>query len=229
MSAGALTKLKIIGYKDDKFTQFIADGTFFTLLNPEKYVLNYNVEYAEAQGQGTSASAPKYVRTPPESLDLEFLFDKTGIIKGQDNSLGVGIVPEIELFKKIVFDYGGDEHKPNYVVIGWGTLLFKGMLLNMSIEYKLFTPDGIPLRAAVSANFKGTVEENLRVALENNNSPDLTHVRVVKEGDTLPLMTFRIYGDSKYYLEVARANNLSNFRRLKPGQKINFPPIEKVS
>ena len=99
----------------------------------------------------------------------------------------------------------------------------------MSIEFKLFGSDGTPLRAVAKTKFKGTVEDDLRVAKENNNSPDLTHIRIVNLGDTLPLMTYRIYGDSKYYLEVAKANNLNQFRKLEVGQKIMFPPIEKVS
>ncbi|MEM7186311.1 MAG: LysM peptidoglycan-binding domain-containing protein [Bacteroidota bacterium] len=229
MSTGELKKLKVTGYKDDKFTDKVGDGEFSTLLNPEKYTFKYKVEYTEAQGQGTSATQPKFVRTPPEDLELDFLFDRTGVIKGQDDSTGDGIIDDLEKFKKIVFDYSGDEHKPNYVMIGWGTLLFKGTLLEMSIEFKLFGSDGTPLRAVVKAKFKGSVEDDLRVAKENNNSPDLTHVRVVQEGDTLPLMTHRIYGDSKYYLEVAKANSLGNFRKLEAGQKILFPPIEKVS
>lgn len=229
MSTGELKKLKVTGYKDDKFSQKVGDGEFSTLLNPEKYIFKYKVEYTEAQGQGTSATQPKFVRTPPEDLDLEFLFDRTGVIKGQDDFSGDGIIEDIEKFKKIVFDYSGDEHKPNYVMIGWGTLLFKGTLLEMSIEFKLFGADGTPLRAVAKAKFKGSVEDDLRVAKENNNSPDLTHIRSVMDGDTLPLMTFKIYGDSKYYLEVAKANNLRNFRKLETGQKIIFPPIEKVS
>lgn len=229
MSSGELKKLKITAYKDDRFTEKVGDGEFSTLLNPEKYIFKYKVEYTEAQGQGTSGTQPKFVRTPPEDLELDFLFDRTGVIKGQDDASGDGIIDDLEKFKKIVFDYGGDEHKPNYLMIGWGTLLFKGSLVEMSIEFKLFGSDGTPLRALVKAKFKGSVEEDLRVAKENNSSPDLTHVRIVKAGDTLPLMTFKIYGDSKYYLEVAKANNLSNFRRLKEGQEIMFPPIEKVS
>lgn len=229
MSTGELKKLKVTGYKDDKFTDKVGDGEFATLLNPEKYTFKYKVEYTEAQGQGTSATQPKFVRTPPEDFELDFLFDRTGVIKGQDDTTGDGIIDDLEKFKKIVFDYSGDEHKPNYVMIGWGTLLFKGTLLEMSIEFKLFGSDGTPLRAIAKTKFKGSVEDDLRVAKENNNSPDLTHVRVVQHGDTLPLMTFRIYGDPKYYLEVAKANNLRNFRKLEAGQKILFPPIEKVS
>jgi nucleoid-associated protein YgaU len=52
---------------------------------------------------------------------------------------------------------------------------------------------------------------------------------MVKAGDTLPLMTEEIYGDDKYYLEVARINNITSFRQLQPGTEIFFPPIEKVS
>ena len=229
MSTGELKKLKITAYKDDQYSDPVGDGKFDTLLNPEKYTFSYKVEYTEAQGQGTSATAPKFVRTPPEDLELDFLFDRTGVIKGKDNASGDGIIEDLEKFKRIVLDYSGDEHKPNYLQIGWGTLLFKGTLVEMSIEFKLFGSDGTPLRAIAKAKFKGSVEDDLRVAKENNNSPDLTHVRIVTAGDTLPLMTHRIYGDSKYYLEVAKANNLSNFRKLTPGQKILFPPIEKVS
>jgi len=229
MNTGELKKLKVTGYKDDKFSKKIGDGEFSTLLNPEKYTLKYKVEYTEAQGQGTSATQPKFVRSLPEDFEIDFLFDRTGVIQGQDNSTGDGIIDDIQKFKKIVFDYSGDEHKPNYIMIGWGTLLFKGTLLEMSIEFKLFSPDGTPLRAVVKTKFKGSIEDDLRVAKENNNSPDLTHIRTVKEGDTLPLMTFNIYGDSKYYLQVAAVNNLSNFRKLKVGQDIKFPPIEKVS
>lgn len=42
-------------------------------------------------------------------------------------------------------------------------------------------------------------------------------------------MTKRIYGDSKYYLEVARVNKLTTFRKLKTGQQLIFPPIQKPS
>lgn len=226
---GELKKLKITAFRDNKFTQMVGDGVFSSLLNPEKYAFKYKVEYNQTQGQGTSSTQPKYVRTDPEDLDLEFLFDRTGIIKGNSDDLSLGIVADIDRFKRIVFDYNGDEHKPNYLMIGWGTLLFKGILTEMNVEYKLFTPEGVPLRAVVRASFKGLIDDKLRVARENNNSPDLTHLRIVKQGDTLPLMAFKIYGDSKYYLQVAAANNLTDFRRLKPGQQIMFPPIEKTS
>jgi nucleoid-associated protein YgaU len=52
-------------------------------------------------------------------------------------------------------------------------------------------------------------------------------VRIVKEGDTLPSMVYKIYGDYKYYLEVAKVNGLNDFRNLQPGKQIFFPPFDK--
>ena len=233
--SGELTKLKITAYSDEKFSEQVADGEFKTLLNPETYLLNYKVELNQTQAAGTSASAPRYNKSLPEDLSLDFLFDRTGVItdynpsgEGGSNTFkdeGRGVNDDVDHFKKVVFDYNGEKHKPNYLTIAWGTLLFKGTLSEMEIQFKLFKPDGTPLRAVAKAKFKGFVEETLRVAKENSNSPDLTHVREVKEWDTLPLMTFRIYGDSKYYLEVAKANRITNFRKLTVGQKIFFPPV----
>ena len=234
---GELIKLQIKAYSDEQFNNEVANGEFKTLLNPEKYSFKYKIEQNEDQASGTSTSAPRFNRALPEDLELEFIFDRTGVIvdysaaPGSQNysDEGLGIVDDVETFKRVVFDYNGDEHRPNYLIISWGTLLFKGTLSEMDITFKLFKSDGTPLRASANAKFKGFVEDNLRVAMENNSSPDLTHVRTVNEGDTLPLMTHRIYGDSKYYLEVAKANKISNFRKLTVGQKIFFPPLEKTN
>jgi LysM repeat protein len=237
---GELIKLQIKAYSDEQFSTEVANGEFKTLLNPDKYSYKYKIEQNEEQASGTSSSSPRFNKVPPEDLVLEFVFDRTGVIvdygspsTASDDKVfkdeGSGVIDDVETFKRVVFDYNGDEHRPNYLIISWGTLLFKGTLSEMDITFKLFKPDGMPLRATARATFKGFVEDNLRVAMENNSSPDLTHVRVVKAGDTLPLMAFRIYGDSKYYLEVAKANSITNFRKLAVGQKIYFPPIEKVS
>lgn len=225
---GELEKLKVAAYSDPEFNNKIADGEFSTLINPEKYTYHYKIETDETQASGTSTVSPRFNKKLPENLELDFIFDRSGVINGYA-STDDGIIDDIEKFKKVILDYNGDEHKPNYLIISWGTLLFKGALTEMNVEFKLFKPDGTPIRAVAKAKFQGFVEDNLRAAKENNKSPDLTHYRTVKEGDTLPLMSFHIYGDSKYYLEVAKVNNIINFRKLKTGQRIFFPPLQKQS
>jgi len=234
MGEATLTKLTIRAFKDPKLEEEITGedivNPYTISVNPEKYSLLYKTQYTNVQPTGTSKGDPKFIRSLPEDLDLEFLFDRTGIFQnnvsaGKDS--GSGVTEDIDQFKKVVFDYNGNQHKPNYLKIVWGTLNFPCIMTEMSIEYKLFRPDGLPLRAVAKVKFKNFVEEAKRVAEEKNSSPDLTHYRLVLAGDTLPLMTKRIYGDSKYYLEVAKANKLTSFRKLVPGQQIFFPPIQK--
>jgi len=224
MANGPLKKLNITAYEDIDFKKPISNGSFDTLVNPEKFSLSYAIEYDDKQPAGTSAHALPFKKIKPSDLEIQILFDGTGVF---NNGKKVKVTDEIAKFKEMMFSIEGKTHRPNFVIISWGSLLFKGCLLDINFEYKLFDSDGEPLRVVAKAKYKSAVEDNLRAAEENKSSPDLTHIRVVKAGDNLPLMTHRIYGDSKYYLEVAKYNKLSNFRKLIPGTEIIFPPIEK--
>jgi nucleoid-associated protein YgaU len=123
-------------------------------------------------------------------------------------------------------------HKPNFLRLLWGDFSFGTrngfdcILKNLSITYPLFDANGKPLRAKLSATFLNYIEQVRRVREEGKNSPDVTHLRKVKEKDSLPLMAHNIYGDASYYLQVAKVNGLINFRRLRTNQDLRFPPID---
>jgi len=156
------------------------------------------------------------------------MFDSTGAVPNPDGSAPInedGVYERVKHFMQVVYEFNGEEHKPNNLKIAWGRLLFKCLLKTVNIDYRLFRPDGTPLRAVASASFQGSVEENLRVAQDAAASPDITHTRVVRDGETLQQLVTEICGDPKYYLEVARANRLTNFRKLSTGQLITFPPL----
>lgn len=229
--SGTLQKLQITSYKEATFeeSEKISGGEFSVKINPETYALDYKIKYSDDQASGTSGDLPKFDKTEPLSLGFKFIFDSTGALPNTtDEERENGIEPQLTQFKKVVFDYVGEKHAPPFLELIWGTLLFRCVLTGMKINYKLFRPDGTPVRAEVDANFKELVEPGQRVAQENDQSPDLTHVRNVKEGDTLQLFCKNIYGDPKYYIEVARINKLISFRNLKAGQRIVFPPLKKV-
>jgi hypothetical protein len=204
-----------------------AKDSFEAFINPETYTLEYKVKTSEGQGHGTSGAQAKFEYTLPEELTFEFLFDNTGIIDGKPKN--EGIFDDIKHFKELLTKYQGESHEPYHLKLVWGNLIFKGRAIELGITYKLFNPDGQPIRAVAKAKFKGSIEEKKRAAKENKKSPDLTQRRTIKAGDNLPLLCYRIYGDPKYYLAVAKVNSLTNFRFLKPGTDLIFPPIEKTS
>ncbi len=228
---GKLEKMLILAFSDSEKAENggvnDADDMFEALINPESYTLQYKLKFSEGtQGQGTSGAQLKYEYTEPEEITFEFLFDNTGIIDGQPRA---SIAADLKKFKEVLIAYKGDSHEPRHFKLVWGeNSIFKGRVTEVSINHKMFKPDGTPIRATATVKFRSSIEEQKRAAQENRSSPDLTHIRKVKYGDTLPLMCYRIYGDPKYYLQVAEANGLDNFRRLKPGTDIFFPPLEKT-
>jgi hypothetical protein len=225
MSTGKFEKLQIIAYSDAACEQQVG-VPFVAMLNPESYTQETKMEFQAAQGQGTSATPAKFVVKPPEEMSFEILFDNTGIIDGKPMD---DIAEKLNAFKDFLMRYDGDIHRPRFFKFVWGKSLMKGICSALNITYKLFNPNGTPIRAICKVTLKEAKEDDLRAAEERRRSPDLTHYRKINKGDTLPLMCYRIYGDSRFYIQVARVNGLSNFRDLQPGEEIFFPPIDKTS
>lgn len=218
-----VAKMMIFSYPDaDRKT---VDNMMEVMVNPDSYSQKINVSYAEKQAPGTTGMLPQFSKIEPQKLDFDLLFDSTGVINNIKDDV-TGVEAMLFQFKRVVLEYKGDKHRPRFLSIFWGTLKFDCCLESLDITYKLFRHDGLPMRAVVKAGFIGAIDDTKRVARENASSPDLTHVRTLNEHDNLPLMAFSIYGDPKYYIEVAKANNLDDFRNLNKGQKIVFPPIE---
>jgi hypothetical protein len=230
MAKGNLEKMLILAFEDSKSAETggtnDAKDKFEALINPESYTLEYKVKTSDGQGQGTSGAQIKFEYTLPEELTFEFLFDNTGIIDGKPNPNGVA--DEVKHFREMLTGYQGSSHEPYHLKLVWGDLVFKGRAIELSITHKLFNPDGQPIRTVAKVKFKKSVEDKKRAQKDKAQSADLTHVRKVKMGDNLPLLCFRIYGDPQHYLEVARVNGLDNFRSLKPGMDLAFPPFEKA-
>ena len=125
-----------------------------------------------------------------------------------------------------MFEFNGNIHSPNFLRLQWGKqFIFDCRLTKLKLEYTLFAPDGTPLRAKAGSSFTEYTNKVELAKEENKTSPDLSHVRVVKAGDTLPLLCAEIYGASEYYPQVAAANDIVDFRNLAEGTSIVFPPL----
>jgi len=234
MSLGELKKMKIIGYTDITFKKKTGQE-YEVIVNPENYSISYETIINGNDAQGSSLPLLQYNQQSSQILSFKFLFDGTGVLK-KGNMAGVAVpglpskkpdvVKEIDDFKKAVYDFRSDNHQPPFVQLQWGPLLFNCVLTKMDISFKLFRPDGWPLRAEAQCTFRSAIDKNKMEEIKNKKSPDLTHSLVVAEGDTLPLLCYRQYGDSKYYYEVARFNGLTDIKQLTPGIKLLFPPLK---
>lgn len=218
--SGLLVKLYVEAYDDEKYKQK-QSATFTAMFNPNKYNLRYEIEYDKKGPAGSSPSAPKFSNMKQQELSLEFFLDCTGV----ENADGVFVDQKVDDFLKLAYKYDGSKHKNNYLRVVWSYLVFDCVLKDADIAFTLFRSDGRPLRAKITAKFLGFVNDQKRVLSDKAQSPDLTHYRVVKDKEKLPLMAQGIYESNAYYLDVAQANGLVNFRKLKTGEQIYFPPL----
>jgi nucleoid-associated protein YgaU len=219
------------------------EDSYTVQVNPSSYTLNHLLNYSYHRGQGFSASEAVYSDSPPVHLEFEFLFDGTGVVP-KPSTLGdiplVGaiasalspdepfvVMDEIKKFNALVYEYSGKIQRPRQLLLVWGSLVFPCVLTSVDYRFTLFKEDGTPLRAVAKCMFCESISGAERVRRDNATSLDLTHLRDVRDGDTLPLLAYDIYGNAHLYLEVARANKLINFRRLRSASRLSFPPLEK--
>ncbi len=230
--SGKLIKVLIHAFEDEGFQRRAKlDPNPISLpVNPESFSQNFKVELNQQQGQGNQGTNPDYKGTKPEELKLEFTFDGTQTIEGYAyNGDDRSVKAQLDIFMNTVYNMNGEIHRPHFLSVQWGEFLFPCILSNLDLNYTLFNPSGDPLRIKASATFLNYIAQKERVAREKKKSPDLTHVRLVKGGDRLDLMTYKIYNDPKYVTQVARANGLTTFRKIHPGVEMVFPPLDKTA
>jgi hypothetical protein len=205
---------------------------FLAPVNPETFTKNLKIDLDQRRGHGSHGTDLRFKSTVPEELRLEFILDGTQTIDGyggEDTTLKtMPVHDQLKKFLDSVYKYEGEIHRPKFLLLIWGSeIRFRCILSNLDINHTLFNTNGEPLRAKLSATFLNYKAREERLAEERQQSADLTHQRKVKQGDRLDLMTYRIYNDSNYFLQVGKANGLTQIRNIKPGLNLFFPPFDK--
>lgn len=248
-----LEKLKIQVY-NDKARSGKPEDSFQVMFNPESYSLKYKNVYQAYQGINTSGREARYSLSKPQELSLKLIFDNSGVYE----TLPVGIIgaassavdgiknknrlsqafidakdrnsvyKKVNKFLELTNYMDGSIHQPKFLKVEWGDLIFDCRLESVDIKYTLFNRSGQPIRAELDTKFVGDIQDSKRIRKEKKSSPDLTHQRTIHAQDKLPLMAHKIYNTPDYYIELARANKLNNFRKLRVGEIINFPPVREL-
>ena len=219
-----ISKLKIGIFEDSEFED--EKHTIVLQVNPEDYRENKSVQYAEDKNQ-----IPVFQKVGRDSLKLDFIIDGTGVIPSNNGTIKVSEkVKEIEdnLLKPYKTKGSESREQNHFARVTWGKLFFEGCLKTMQVHYKLFKPNGEPLRAKVSLEFIGAKKLTVET-LNNVKNKEETLEIVVKSGETLSFLCAKHYSDSSLDSQIAKINGLSDLRNLNPGTKLRLPNIETLN
>jgi hypothetical protein len=195
---------------------------FVAMFNPENIAINETLIWNNKNAAGNQGSDPAYVKTEGRTFTIDLTLDGTGV---NTNGVKIPVTAQVLLFRVATSNVNGAIHRPNMLLLQYGLFIINCVLRSSIVTYTMFDMFGVPIRAKISATFAERTATGLMNKLAMLSSPDLTHTIDVKEGDILPLMTYQVYNNQQYYLQVAKVNKLKNFRKLKVATTLIFPPI----
>jgi hypothetical protein len=219
---GGIAKLTIEAFTDAACTKEApGEEPIVALLNPESYTQSFGMLYSDNQAIG-SAGEMVPAREKSESLTFALVMDGTGAVPSLPRK---SVAQQIRDLRRIGLTMNGTD--TYYLVLSWGTLRFKCRMKSLDVTYTLFNPDGSPLRAKVNATFQGA--HSIAPAAREKPPAQTGKYVMIEPLATLPAMCRAIYGDERYALDVASANQLDSFRKLIAGEILYFPPLAEIS
>jgi hypothetical protein len=192
--------------------------------NPTEYSISKSNDWKYKSVTGTSFSPPEFGGGQPRQIELSLLFDQTFppyTLSVRESTAALLDMMEVPSGKT----GGSPTAVPPFVTFEWGRLVFKGACTSLSVTYKLFEPNGDPLRADVKLTLK-----QAEAAQQGQNPTTRAAagygVHRVRDGDTLPSISYQAYGDATKWRLIAEANGVDNPLHLRRGLPLSLPRLD---
>ena len=216
----------ITGYEDASCSISSKINDFKLQVPPDKFDINFGKIY---EAPGKNAEGDKLVKGSPgkevRKWNFSFIIDNTGVlpqIPSGCNMPGATIMDSVNRLNEVTVIENNESHAKPFVEAIWGDLKIRGNASSVSYNYTFFNSKSEPLRAMVTVEITENPEDN-----PNRKSPDISRMPTVKDGDNLVNFCEDFYNDKNFYIKIAELNNLSSFRSLEKGKRLEFPPIKK--
>lgn len=218
-------------------------AAFKVLYNPESYVQSRRVHYAQSGGISTNTPVAQFAGGSLEILQFRLFFDSMSAGSEVGGSLvdkllftansilpSLGKALDVRVYTNKVYslmEIDPVKHVPPLVNLKWSSLQFSGHLISCKQTFVRFSENGIPLRAWLDCVFQEFIPPQKSGVPRPVESPDTTKYRTVHQGDALWSLSAKEYGQPEQWRAIADANNLSNPRMLRSGERLVLPAIKR--
>jgi hypothetical protein len=186
------------------------------LFNPTDLSVDRSSHYAAMPVPGLSMPILQYIRGESDVLHLELFLDKTDLNSDVEND-----IKKLETF--VVIDSG--LHAPPVAEFAWGAFSFTGVVTSLRKKMTLFSEDGRTLRARLTLSLRSYKSAEVQLRELKLASPDRSHVRVLRESETLAHIAYEVYGDARMWRPIALANGIQRPRFIEPGTPLWIPAL----
>jgi hypothetical protein len=218
-----------------KKAELAIDGgeTIPVLFNPTEYTITKTNTWNFKEVQGQSLPPPEFGGGAPRQITLSLLLDNS-LLEGSQT------VKDItdKLFKMMEVDdgqpAGGTRASPPKVTFRWGAVdTFLAVCTSLTVAYQLFEPNGMPIRADVKLDLKQADQASTASSGSAKKGTNPTTrameghgIHTVQDGDSLPSIAYRAYGDATRWRAIAEANGIDNPLHVRRGTPLVVPRLE---
>jgi len=199
--------------------------------NPSQYAISKANQWHAIPVVGASLPAMQFGGGLARELTLELLFDASDNASQDVRS----VTDQLFLMMEVTEQAGGaaNSGRPPTVVFSWGPMVsFKAVTRHLDVHYTLFRPDGTPIRAVCALTLVQVEKANSRSSsgpapAQNPTTRANTRpgVHVVIDGDSLPSIAYKAYGDPTRWREIAQANAIDNPLVVQRGRALVVPEV----
>jgi hypothetical protein len=212
----------------------IEDGQkLWCWFNPKDYTVSRSNKWTVKPKRDPKGKfEAQFTGSDPHKLAIDLLFDGSDKDGDDVRDVCTNLLDMMEMKDKLA---SADKNaaRPPTVEFGWGGVLtFKAVVEQLSIQYTLFKPNGVPIRALVKLQMT-QVDEAPPLKKKNpgkKQNPTTTGFaglgsHVVRDGDSLPSISYRVYGDATQWRVIAEANAIDDPLALRRGTVLSIPAV----
>jgi hypothetical protein len=190
--------------------------TITALFNPDEYNLEKQNNYASQAIPGLSGPILQFVNGDQRTLGMELFFDTTA-----DRT-------DVRAFTNQVTDLlkiDPELHAPPVLLVTWGSLSLRCVLVRASQKFVQFLEDGRPVRARLTVTFNEFLDPEREAKEVNRQTADFTKVHVTGLGETLEGIASRYYQNPLVWRAIALANDIDDPLDIQTGVELQIPSL----
>jgi hypothetical protein len=214
LTRGGLTPAKMINLKTNTEVDF--------MFNPYEFQISKDITWEDGEEKGVDAPQSIFKVGGVRTITLALWFDTQD--SGGDVTYYTSKLWEMAMIDQASIDSTTGKGLPPPVAFKWGKLYFKSIITSISETFKLFDPEGVPLRSEMSITLREYVEvgDTIDASISSGSSTAPPQVATLTGSDRLDTMALGaiaagIVAASMATRTLMEENNIDNPLNVPPG------------